>query len=313
VFTGAGDLTVLPPDAAEAGQMLRFSRHTPLREDFRSVVFRLSDSAAFLRQLGPALPFAPGEGHAAHDALQQWVNHAHQVRSPEIPRLWLALAAPSPRTWLLAGLKLTSGDWLTAEFDPAREAPLRVLQFNKAAPEVWTEFRPITRGPRRWHCGPSRCGRPRISRSGGPPPPNKEARTRPGWGSRGPQPGRHAGAAPLALWAKSVRKAANFTQWRPAPGKRKGADPTGLGLQGSPARSSVKRVAGRSPAGSRAKQPSSGSRGAAPRGPAPSNRQAGRGAKPRGAPRQATTPRPAPRRPRSRIFSSPWTWPTIWP
>lgn len=148
VFTGAGDLTVLPPDAAEAGQMLRFSRHTPLHEAFRSVVFRLSDSAAFLRQLGPALLFAPGEGRAAADALQQWVNHAHEVRSPEIPHLWLALAAPSPRTWLLAGLRLTSGDWLTAEFDPARGAPLRVLRLSKAAPEVWTEFRPIDAPPR---------------------------------------------------------------------------------------------------------------------------------------------------------------------
>ncbi|HEY8056503.1 MAG TPA: hypothetical protein VIE13_11400, partial [Terriglobales bacterium] len=148
VFTGAGYLTVLPPDAAEAGQMLRFSRHTPLREAFRSVVFRLSDSAAFLRQLGPALPFAPGSGRSADDALQQWVNHTHEVRSPEIPRLWLALAAPSPRTWLLAGLKLTSGDWLTAEFDPARGAPLRVLRLSKVAPEVWTEFRPINAPPR---------------------------------------------------------------------------------------------------------------------------------------------------------------------
>jgi len=29
----------------------------------------------------------------------------------------------------------------------------------------------------------------------------------------------HAGAAPLAPWDKSARKAAKFTQWRPAPGK----------------------------------------------------------------------------------------------
>jgi hypothetical protein len=47
-----------------------------------------------------------------------------------------------------------------------------------------------TRGARRWHRGPSRRGRLRNSRSGGPPPANNEARTRPGWGSRGPQPGR---------------------------------------------------------------------------------------------------------------------------
>jgi len=45
---------------------------------------------------------------------------------------------------------------------------------------------------------------------------------------------RHAGAAPLAPSAKSARKAAKFTQWRPAPGKQRGADPTGLGLTGSP-------------------------------------------------------------------------------
>jgi hypothetical protein len=78
----------------------------------------------------------------------------------------------------------------------------------------------------------------------------------------------------LALWAKSVRKAAKFTQWRPAPGKRRGADPTGLGLQGSPARSSVKRVAGRSPAGSRAKQRSAGLSPAAERVLARANRRA---------------------------------------
>jgi hypothetical protein len=29
----------------------------------------------------------------------------------------------------------------------------------------------------------------------------------------------NAGAAPLAPWAKSARKAAKFTPWRPAPGK----------------------------------------------------------------------------------------------
>jgi hypothetical protein len=63
-----------------------------------------------------------------------------------------------------------------------------------------------------------------------------------------------AGAAPLAPWAKSAREAAKFTQWRPAPGKQRGADPTGLGLQGSPARSSVKRVEWRSHSGSRANQ-----------------------------------------------------------
>src|SRR6185312_7574208 len=50
--------------------------------------------------------------------------------------------------------------------------------------------RVITRGPRRWHGGPSRRGRRRNSRSGGPPPANCVARTRPGWGSRGPRPGR---------------------------------------------------------------------------------------------------------------------------
>src|SRR6185437_5812489 len=65
---------------------------------------------------------------------------------------------------------------------------------------------------------------------------------------------RHAGAAPLAPSAKSARKAAKFTQWRPAPGKRRGADPTGLGHKGSPARSSVKRVEWRSHSGSRAIQ-----------------------------------------------------------
>jgi cation transport ATPase len=65
---------------------------------------------------------------------------------------------------------------------------------------------------------------------------------------------RNAGAAPLAPWGKSARKAAKFTQWRPAPGKQRGADPTGLGLQGSPARSSVKRVEWRSHLGSRANQ-----------------------------------------------------------
>jgi len=65
---------------------------------------------------------------------------------------------------------------------------------------------------------------------------------------------RHAGAAPLAPWAKSARKAAKFTPWRPAPGKQRGADSTGLGLEGSPARSSVKRVEWRSHSGSRANQ-----------------------------------------------------------
>jgi hypothetical protein len=45
-----------------------------------------------------------------------------------------------------------------------------------------------------------------------------------------------------------------FTQWRPAPGKRRGAHPTGLGRKGSPARSSVRRVKWRSHSGSRANQ-----------------------------------------------------------
>jgi hypothetical protein len=66
----------------------------------------------------------------------------------------------------------------------------------------------------------------------------------------------NAGFAPLAPWAKSARKAAKFTQWRPAPGTQRGADPTGLGLKGSPARSSVKRVEWRSHSGSRANQKS---------------------------------------------------------
>jgi hypothetical protein len=65
---------------------------------------------------------------------------------------------------------------------------------------------------------------------------------------------RNAGAAPLAPWAKSARKAAKFTPWRPAPGKQRGAAPTGLGLQGSPVGSSVKRVEWRSHSGSRANQ-----------------------------------------------------------
>jgi hypothetical protein len=58
----------------------------------------------------------------------------------------------------------------------------------------------------------------------------------------------------LAPWAKSARKAARFTQWRPAPAKQRGADPTGLGLKGSPARSSVKRVEWRSHSGPGANQ-----------------------------------------------------------
>jgi hypothetical protein len=148
VFTGAGELTVLPPDAAEAGQMLRFSRHTPLHESFTAAVFRLSDSAAFLRQFSPPLPFAAGVGRGAAEALQRRVEHVEDVRSPEIARLWLALAAPAPRTWLLAGIKLASGGWLTAEFDPARPAPLRVLRMRKnGAPEVWTAFRPADAPP----------------------------------------------------------------------------------------------------------------------------------------------------------------------
>ncbi|HEY8055449.1 MAG TPA: VOC family protein, partial [Terriglobales bacterium] len=69
---------------------------------------------------------------------------------------------------------------------------------------------------------------------------------------------RNAGAAPLAPWAKSARKAAKITQCRPAPGKQRGADPTGLGLKGSPARSSVKRVEWRSHSGSRANQMTEG-------------------------------------------------------
>jgi hypothetical protein len=149
VFTGAGELTVLPPDAAEAGQMLRFSRHAPLHETFSAVVFRLADSAAFLRQFTPELNFAAGVGRGAAEALQQRADHANDVRSPEIARLWLALAAPAPRTWLLAGIKPTSGGWLTAEFDPARPAPLRVLRLRKeGAPEVWTAFRPANAPPR---------------------------------------------------------------------------------------------------------------------------------------------------------------------
>src|SRR6185312_16242376 len=65
----------------------------------------------------------------------------------------------------------------------------------------------------------------------------------------------YAGAAPLSPWAKSARKAPKFTSGRTsrwlvrAPGKLRGADPTGLELQGPPARSSVKRVEGRSHAG----------------------------------------------------------------
>jgi len=47
-----------------------------------------------------------------------------------------------------------------------------------------------TQGPRRWHRGPSRRGKLRNSRSDRPPPANNEGRTRPGWGSRGPRPGR---------------------------------------------------------------------------------------------------------------------------
>ncbi|HET9783330.1 MAG TPA: hypothetical protein VFP94_00095, partial [Terriglobales bacterium] len=97
VFTGAGELTVLPPDAAEAGQMLRFSRHTPLREAFTAVVFRLADSAAFLRQFTPPPAFADGVDRGAAEALRQRADHADDVRSPEIARLWLALAAPTPR------------------------------------------------------------------------------------------------------------------------------------------------------------------------------------------------------------------------
>jgi hypothetical protein len=68
----------------------------------------------------------------------------------------------------------------------------------------------------------------------------------------------YAGAAPLALWAKSARRAAKFTQWanepvsrlRPRQAKRRGPDRPGL--SGVPGRSSVKRVERRSRSGSRA-------------------------------------------------------------
>jgi RHS repeat-associated protein len=63
-------------------------------------------------------------------------------------------------------------------------------QASLAITDAITGTADTTRGPRRCHRGPSRRGRLRNSRSGGPPPANNEARTRPGWGSRGPQPGR---------------------------------------------------------------------------------------------------------------------------
>src|SRR6185312_3115515 len=70
----------------------------------------------------------------------------------------------------------------------------RATQKCRAAPPIAPPLSKVvnhrTRGPRRWHCGSSRRGRLRNSRSGGPPPANYEARTRPGWGSRGPRPGR---------------------------------------------------------------------------------------------------------------------------
>lgn len=148
VFTGSGELTVLPPDAAEAGQMLRFSRHTPLQAAFSAAVFRMSDSAAFVRLLGPGLAWTPGADREAEEALRQRADHAAETHSPEIARLQLALGEPAPRRWLLAGLKLSSGGWLTAEFDPTRAAPLGVYRLEKkSAPEVWTSFRPAAAPP----------------------------------------------------------------------------------------------------------------------------------------------------------------------
>lgn len=149
VFTGHGALQVIPADAVERQQMLRFTGRGEIAVSFTTAVFRFADADQFQQVTGP-LAWAPlPNAHTSESILGDRAKAMEKRGSPTVARLLQALEAPTPSHLLFAELEMPGHAWLAAQYDPSQPEPVRVYEWNANPifggaeyPNRWTQFAP---------------------------------------------------------------------------------------------------------------------------------------------------------------------------
>lgn len=161
IFVGDGQFNLAPTSAIEQQQLQLFRHSAQLHEEFSAAVLRFADADAFARALGNAVHFAPAtaDNGDAHDLIDKLASTDEEMGRDDGARLMLGLSAGKSDALLQAHLRLRSGQWIEADYDPLRQEAIRVHNWTESAlaqgsefDDTWTEYAPTgVFTPAPWH------------------------------------------------------------------------------------------------------------------------------------------------------------------